>query len=319
MTNNTVAGAVAGRNAGPAFGSNEFVFEPATKDKAKARIALAGPSGSGKTWTALVTATAFGGPIAVIDTERGSAAKYSGRNGFTFNTLRMHKYDPRDLVKALASAANGGHEVVIVDSLSHFWSGTDGMLEQVDSAGKRGYGGNSFGGWKEASPIEKQMIDALCSYPGHVIVTMRVKTEYIIETNSRGKQEPRKVGLKPEQRAGIEYEFDVVGDLDLENTLVVSKSRCSELSGAVIRKPDGAFAQTVLDWLNDGEETDSVAEFHDAALAEGATLEDLRALFTRVERRGLLGSALLDPDGNPTTLGNLIKAIGSQRRAEAAS
>lgn len=319
MSNNTIAGAVAGRNAGPAFGSNEFVFEPATKDKAKARIALDGPSGSGKTWTALLTATSLGGPIAVIDTERGSAAKYSGRNGFTFNHLRMHKYDPRDLVKALASAAASGHETVIVDSLSHFWSGTDGMLEQVDAAGKRSFGGNSFGGWKEASPIEKQMIDALCSYPGHVIVTMRVKTEYIIETNSRGKQEPRKVGLKPEQRAGIEYEFDIVGDLDLENTLIISKSRCPELSGQVIRKPDAVFAQTILDWLNDGEETDSVAEFHDAALAEGATLEDLRALFTRVERRGLLGSALLDPDGNPTTLGNLIKAIGSQRRAEAAS
>lgn len=315
MTNNTIASAVSGRNAGPAFGSNEFVFEPATKEQAKARIALNGPSGSGKTWTALTIATALGGPIAVIDTERGSASKYSGRRGFQFDHLRMHKYDPRDLVKALASASSSGHEVVIVDSLSHFWSGSDGMLEQVSNAASRGYGGNSFGGWKEATPMERKMIDALCSYPGHVIVTMRVKTEYVLEDNGRGKQVPKKVGLKPEQRAGIEYEFDVVGDMDHENTLVVSKTRCSELAGAVIRKPDATFAQTILAWLEDGEEGDTVDKFHDEALGEGMSVDDLRKLFGRVERRGLLGAALLDPDGNPTTLGELIKARGTQLRA----
>lgn len=313
---NTISSAVSGRNQGPAFGGGDFDFEPATKEQAKARIALDGPSGSGKTWTALVTARALGDSTALIDTERGSASKYSGRGGFTFDTLRMNKYDPRDLVKALAVASSRGYATVIVDSLTHFWSGSDGMLEQVNNAASRGYGGNSFGGWKEATPMERQMIDALCSYPGHVIVTMRVKTEYILEDNGRGKQVPRKVGLKPEQRAGIEYEFDVVGDMDHENTLVISKSRCSELSGAVIRKPDAVFAQTILDWLEDGEEGDTVAQFHNEALADGMSIDDLRKLYTRVERRGLLGSALLDPDGNPTTLGNLIKALGTQRRTD---
>jgi hypothetical protein len=144
---------------------------------------------------------------------------------------------------------------------------------------------------------------------------MRVKTEYILEDNGRGKQVPKKVGLKPEQRAGIEYEFDVVGDMDHENTLVVSKTRCSELSGAVIRKPDATFAQTILAWLEDGEEGDTVDKFHDEALAENMSVDDLRKLFGRVERRGLLGAALLDPDGNPTTLGELIKARGTQLRA----
>lgn len=319
MTDNTIASAVSGRNAGPSFSSGDFDFEPATKERAKARIALAGPSGSGKTWTSLVTARALGDSTALIDTERGSAAKYSGRGGFTFDTLRMHKYDPRDLVKALAAASARNYDTIIVDSLSHFWSGSDGMLEQVNNAASRGYGGNSFGGWKEATPMERKMIDALCSYPGHVIVTMRVKTEYILEDNGRGKQVPKKVGLKPEQRAGIEYEFDVVGDMDHENTLVVSKTRCSELSGAVIRKPDATFAQTVLDWLNDGEEGDTVAKFHDEALVDGLNLDDLRKLFGRVERRGLLGAALLDPDGNPTTLGELIKARGTHLRASGVS
>ena len=313
MTNNTVAGAVAARSQGPSFSSEggAFTFAPATKDKAKARIALNGPSGSGKTWTSLVTATALGNRIALIDTERGSASKYAGPRGFAFDTLEMHKHDPRDLVKALASAAAANYDVVIVDSLSHFWSGIGGMLEQVDSAAKRGYSGNTFAGWKDAAPLERAMIDALVSFPGHVIVTMRVKTEWVIDGKT-----PRKVGLKPEQRHGIEYEFDIVGDMDHENTMVVSKTRCPDLNGAVIRQPDATFAQTVLAWLEDGADTDTVAEFHDAALDPSLTYEGALELYKRVERRGLLGAALLDPDANPTTLGALIKTIGGRKRTE---
>ncbi|HZE34069.1 MAG TPA: ATP-binding protein, partial [Actinoallomurus sp.] len=184
-----------------------FTFAPATKEAAKARIALAGPSGSGKTYTALVTARALaaGGKVAVIDTERESASLYADE--FTFDTLNMHAYDPRDLVKALGAAGAAGYAVVIVDSLSHFWMGSGGMLEQVDHAAKRSYGGNSFGGWKEARPMERQMIDALLGYPGHVIVTMRTKTEWVVQENERGRKEPKKIGTKPEQRDGIEYEF----------------------------------------------------------------------------------------------------------------
>jgi ATP-dependent protease Clp ATPase subunit len=44
-------------------------FAKATKEKAKARIALIGPSGSGKTWTGLTLAGALRQNIALIDTE----------------------------------------------------------------------------------------------------------------------------------------------------------------------------------------------------------------------------------------------------------
>jgi AAA domain len=313
MTERTIANSVQANNGAASFAepNGGFEFRPATKAKAKARIALTGPSGSGKTMTALITATNLGDSVAVIDTERGSASKYSGAKGFAFDTLEMYRHDPSDLPKALAAAAASGHDVVVVDSLSHFWFGTGGMLEQVDAAAKRSYSGNTFAGWKDAAPIERAMIDALVSYPGHVIVTMRVKTEWVIEGRT-----PRKVGLKPEQRHGIEYEFDIVGDLDEQNTLIVSKSRCPDLTGAVIRKPDGAFAQTILGWLDDGAEAITVSQLHDSALAEDATLDSLRELHTKTVRLGLAGAAILDPDGNPTTLGALIKARGTLLRAD---
>jgi hypothetical protein len=296
--------------------SELFTFEPATKDQAKARIALAGPSGSGKTWTSLLLAQTLGRPVAVIDTERGSASKYA--DVFGFERLNMQRYDPRDLPKALAAAAAREFPVVIVDSLSKFWAGQGGMLEQVDNAAKRGYGGNSFGGWKEARPMETAMIEALLSYPGHVIVTMRTKTAYEIVEDERGRKVPMKIGLKPEQRDGIEYEFDIVGDMDLENTLTISKSRCSALAGEVVRRPGAPLAEAILAWLSDGREVPSAADYREEALSEDATYADLRALYVKVKAAGLLGAAVADPSGEAMSLEQLIVSTGKQAEAREA-
>lgn len=287
----------------------DYSFSPATKEQARARIALQGPSGSGKTYTALAVAQGLGPKVALIDTERGSASKYA--DVFPFDTLQMHHFAPLELCGAIAAADAAGYDVVIVDSLSHFWMGTGGMLEQVDAAAKRGYGGNSFGGWKEARPMERAMIDALLAATAHVIVTMRSKTEWVLETNDRGRQQPRKVGLRPEQRDGIEYEFDIVGELDLENTLVVSKSRVTDLSGAVVRQPGKEFGEQVAAWLDTGKPTTSTREYVDRALAKDATYEELRALHDEVRGRGLLGAAVHDDTGEPVALGDLIVRQGN--------
>jgi hypothetical protein len=297
---------------------NAFTFTPATKEAAKARIALAGPSGSGKTYTALVTARALaaGGKVAVIDTERESASLYADE--FAFDTLNMHAYDPRDLVGALGAAGAAGYAVVVVDSLSHFWMGQGGMLEQVDHAAKRSYGGNSFGGWKEARPMERQMIDALLAYPGHVIVTMRTKSEWVVQENDRGRKEPKKIGTKPEQRDGIEYEFTIVADMDLEHTLVVSKSRAKPIADAVIRNPDEKFGEDILAWLGNGKAMPNALEYRDAALDTAATFDDLGVLHATVKARGLLNAAVVDGTGETVTLGALIVARGNELKAEAA-
>lgn len=288
---------------------NHLAFIPATKEQAKARIALTGPTGSGKTYTALVTGTGLGDRIALVDTEHGSAAKYADE--FAFDTLPLTTFEPTALVEALAVAAHDGYDVMIVDSLSHFWSGAGGMLEQVDNAARRVGAGGSFAGWKEARPLERAMLDALLAYPGHLIVTMRTKTEYVVEADERGRKVPRKVGLKPEQREGIEYEFDIVGDLDHENTLVISKSRAKPLSGTVLHKPGAEFAEAVLGWLKAGEPAKSVPDYITAATAPDATYEDLRALYEEARRHNLLGAAVLDGE-ETRTLGELIVRHGTE-------
>ncbi|QAY04921.1 ATP-binding protein [Mycobacterium phage Ochi17] len=288
-------------------------FKPATREASYARIALSGPSGSGKTYTALALGTALADKVAVIDTERGSASKYVGLNGWQFDTVQPDSFSPLSLVELLGLAAGGEYGCVIVDSLSHYWMGVDGMLEQADRHAVRG---NTFAGWKEVRPDERRMIDALVSYPGHVIVTMRSKTEYVIEDNERGKKTPRKVGMKPEQRDGIEYEFDVVGDLDHDNTLTVVKSRIHTLAKAVVPMPGEEFAHQIRDWLSDGARVPTVAEYRKQALA-ASTREELKALYDEVSGHKLTVAPTVDRDGNSTVLGDLITDLAREmKRAE---
>jgi hypothetical protein len=225
-------------------------YTKATKKQSRLRLALIGPSGSGKTYTALTLAQGLGKKIALIDTERGSASKYSDL--FDFDVLELDTFSPRLYVEAIHLSEQAGYEVLIIDSLSHAWAGKDGTLEQVDRIAKRLPSQNTFAAWREVTPMHNALVDAMLQSRLHLIATMRTKTDYIIEPNDKGRLVPRKVGLAPIQRDGVEYEFDVVADLDLENNLVISKTRCPELHGVVISKPDVALAETLKTWLTDG-------------------------------------------------------------------
>lgn len=224
-------------------------FAKATKHESKARIALIGPSGSGKTYSALRIATALGGRVAVIDTEHGSASKYA--DVFDFDTLTPPDFGPLTYVSAIEAAARAGYDVLVIDSLSHAWSGKGGALEQVDAIAKRSRSSNTFAAWRDVTPQHNALVEGLLAAPMHLIVTMRAKTEYALEKDEKThKTEVRKIGLAPIQRDGIEYEFDVVGDIDLDHVLVISKTRCPSLDGAIIPKPGEELATTIREWLS---------------------------------------------------------------------
>ncbi len=222
-------------------------FKRATKAQARARIALCGPAGSGKTFSALALACSLGQRVAVIDTERGSASKYAGR--FAFDVLELQSFETHRYVEAIADAEREGYDVIVVDSLSHAWSGKGGALEQVDR--KRGGAGSSFDAWRTVTPQHNALVDAMLRSRAHVVATMRTKTEYVVE-QVNGRAVPRKIGLAPVQRDGVEYEFDVVGDLDVDHRLTITKSRCEALADQVIDRPGRQLATVLREWLDDG-------------------------------------------------------------------
>jgi KaiC/GvpD/RAD55 family RecA-like ATPase len=228
-----------------------MAFQKATKRAARARVALIGPSGSGKTFSALRIARGLAGAtgrIALADSERGSASKYADR--FDFDADNLETFSPRDYIRVIQEAEAAGYDVLIIDSLSHAWMGKGGALEMVDAAAKQSKSRNSFDAWRSVTPEHNAMVDAILRARLHVIVTLRVKTEYVVE-EVNGKKTPRKVGLAPVQRDGLEYEFDVVADLDGAE-LVVTKTRCPELAKAVIAEPGEKLGETLRAWLTDG-------------------------------------------------------------------
>lgn len=251
-------------------------FQKATKKKARLRLAFIGPAGSGKTYSALSVAKGLGGKVAVIDTEHGSASKYADR--FEFDSVEPDSFSPDIYVEAIHAAEEAGYDVLIIDSLSHAWTGAGGILEIVDSKTRASKSGNAFAtGWRDATPKHNAMIEAILACKCHVIATMRTKTEWVIEENQKGKKEPRRVGLAPVQRDGLEYEFDVVGDLDIDNNFAISKTRCPALSGKVITKPGESLAQLLAGWLSDGVEAplaqSEISAAWKKAQGEGMTAE----------------------------------------------
>lgn len=229
-------------------------FTKATKKRSKARFAIDGASGSGKTYTALTAATALaeGGRIAVIDTERGSASLYS--DIFDFDVLELNTFSPTVYVDAIKAAEEAGYDVIVIDSLSHAWEGEGGALDLADAATKRQRTPNSYTAWRDVTPIHRAMVDAILQSKCHIVATMRSKMDYVQEKDERtGKTVIRKVGMAPIQRQGMEYEFTVVADMDLDNNLMISKTRFSPWNGVVQNKPDVKFFKTFVAWLNDGD------------------------------------------------------------------
>lgn len=218
------------------------MFQKATKTQSRLRLALCGPSGAGKTFSALNIAQHLGKTIAVIDTEHGSASKYADR--FDFDVCDLTDHHPGKYVEAIKAAGQAEYDVIVIDSLSHAW------FSELELAGK------GFDGWKNVRPLERALIDAMLSSPSHVIATMRTKTEYVLEeyVNKQGKtcSAPKKVGMAPIQASGIEYEFDLAGELNLEHILTISKSRCPELSNQTFLNPGQELAEILTAWLTDG-------------------------------------------------------------------
>jgi hypothetical protein len=234
------------------------MFQKATKSQSRLRLALVGPSGSGKTYSALSIASGLGGPVALIDTEHGTASKYADL--FQFDTLGLAVFHPGNYIEAIKAAEREGYRVLIIDSLTHAWAGQGGVLEQVDAAAKRSQSKNSFTAWRDVTPLHNALVDAILQSNCHIIATMRAKTEYVLEPDERGKLVPVKKGLAPIQRDGMDYEFDVVADMTLQHDLMVGKTRWNAIDQKVIRNPGREFGEALAGWLSDGITQAQVAE-----------------------------------------------------------
>lgn len=238
--------------------TSQFQFKPAQRKKAKARIGVSSPSGGGKTMGALLIAKGLGGKIAVIDTEHGSASLYSGMAWCPdFDTLELTPpYSPERYIEAIVAAENAGYEIIIIDSMTHEWNGSGGCLEINDITATTKFRGNSWSAWNETTPRHRKFIDKMLQSPCHIIATMRSKTD-TAQQEVNGRKTVVKLGLKSEQRDGIEYEFTAVLDIVHDgHWATASKDRTGLfLQPEVISEKTGV---RLREWLENGIDAEAI-------------------------------------------------------------
>lgn len=279
-----------------------MAFTKAVRKKSKLRLGITGPSGSGKTLGALLIAKGLGGRIALIDTEKGSASLYAddARYEVEFDTMDLDPpYTPEHFIKAMKEAEEGGYDTLIIDSVTHEWSGVGGCLELVDQIAQAKFKGNSWSAWNVVTPRHRAFIDAILRSPLHIIITMRSKTE-TAQVEENGRKKVVKLGMKAEQRDGFEYELTAILDIQHEsNYALPSKDRTGLFSGRDPFKITEATGAMLRDWLESGAEpikevlTEQQIADHKAAIEAAA---DMQALKTAYAAAYKAATAIKDAD-----------------------
>lgn len=236
-----------------------FELKKAQRRQVKLRIGIFGASGSGKTWSALKLAHGLLGnweKIAVIDTETQSADLYSDLGDY--NTMALDApYTPERYIAAIDACQKAGMEVIIIDSITHEWSGIGGMLEIVDLESDK----NAFTKWRRPTIRHNLFISKILLCPTHIICCGRSKDEISLEENDKGKKVPVKHGTKVITRDGFDYEMTVCFDLDKDHYAHCTKDRSGIFKDKPLFQISEETGKELIAWSNEGEEpviTDNV-------------------------------------------------------------
>ena len=246
-------------------------FRQAQKTEVKLKIAITSPAGFGKTLSSLFMAYGITGDwskVGLIDTEHKRADLYADIGPFQKLDLDP-PYSPERYIIAINEALSAGIECLIIDSMSHEWDGSGGVLEIKDKLGA------GFSEWGKVLPRHKAFIDTIMQTPIHIIGTMRKKTDYVVELNDQGKHVPRKVGLKDIQRDGIDYEFSLYMEIqNKEHVTIVSKDTTGVFNndeGFVITEETG---KRLIEWAKTGTSRLEIAK----EFIPGADIELLKKI-----------------------------------------
>ncbi|PQL91666.1 AAA family ATPase [Apibacter adventoris] len=246
------------------------------RKQVKLRLGLSGASGFGKTKSALLLAYGMTGDwskIAVIDTENSSASLYSDLGNYNVLDLSV-PYSPERYIQAIELCEKSGISVIIIDSITHEWSGTGGCLEIHEKLGGR------FQDWSLVTPRHQAFINKILQSSCHIITTARRKVDYSLDVASNGKTKVVKHGTKEITREGFEYELTVNFELINDKHLVkASKDR----TGLFMNQPEfiitPEIGKRILSWCNEGTSLkpgDKVTHVQKSEQHEEVTINSVR-------------------------------------------
>lgn len=199
----------------------------ASRTQIKAAIGIDGLSGDGKTGLALALAYYLGGKdwekVYMNDTENQSSKLYVGKTlhtgdkvgEFWYNYLNNETgYSPFNYEFLRNEAIKMKCDVYIQDSYSHAWFREGGVLHtksSVETGPDRRYN-DSYRAWghPDVADGKNLLFDLIRSDRIHMISTIRIKENFIMEQNDKGKYEVKSLGEKQITSEGLTYEFDLL-------------------------------------------------------------------------------------------------------------
>lgn len=184
-----------------------YKFSPAKREGVGLFIGLAGGTGSGKTFSALRLARGIVGPdgkIAAADSEGRRMSHYAGMMGGFDVTDLEPPFRPDKYEQVAKDAEAAGYKVLIVDSMSHEWSGDGGVVEWHDEELDRAYAkavqnaregdtvdeervrnANNMRAWIRPKTAHKQMVQSFLQRRIPVIFCFRAEEKIKVLPNGR--------------------------------------------------------------------------------------------------------------------------------------
>ena len=289
-------------------------FTKALMEQVWLKILLSGASGSGKSFSALRMATGIAkkcnSRVAFIGTE-GSRNKYYA-SIFDYDLLELE--DPFTIdkyIEAIDAAIAAGYKVLIIDSLTHEWLWLNDTHDKMP--------GNSFQNWGKLKPKHREFMDKILTCPIHIIATSRSKDEWVLETDAKGRQVPRKVGLGAQQDKNITYEYTVSLIIEQDTHIAhADKDNTKLFDGRydVLTEKDG---EALYDWANNSEIPPTVKEPKKFDGVDITVENELKLIKQEIitlckDLGGTSNQNLMDtlkgfvPSGNPNSIKNIDKA-----------
>ena len=186
----------------------ENPFRPAEQVAPKVKCLVYGAAGVGKTYLALTAP----GPVAVIDTEGGTAfyANRVGPKGLSeFDVLPTKTFAQVEAAIAYLRANPGHYETLVIDPVTVLYETLqDAAQERRSEVRKSAEADLEMLDWQRIKRAYKRLMTDLVNLPVHVVVTARETdlTEERVRPN--GRTERVKIGHKPDAEKSTSYYFD---------------------------------------------------------------------------------------------------------------
>lgn len=239
-------------------------IERAVREKTFTLTSIAGPSGSGKTYSALLYARGLVGPqgkIGFIDTENKRSRFYADVAG-GFDVIDLDPpFTSSRYIQAIKAFEKAGYTAIIIDSISHEWEGTGGVLEQaeaIEQSTKR----PGLHCWAKPKAGHKKLMNELLQTRAHIIFCCRVKEKVVQAKGANGKNEIVNEGFVVVQEKMFIYEMTVSLMLS-EGSHIPTILKCpGDLLHAF---PEGSkitpkIGEAVRGWSDTGVEIDEAFE-----------------------------------------------------------